>query len=250
MKFLPLFLALLTISTLHAMEPTEPHSKALIRDPFSLKSLCARYLLKHALHKLGEAQFPKELDDFVQLEYWASGVMKPFCCREKAQEGLYCMLSSGIADQRLLDYLRSLNPSLDLNQPESIQFYHPGFSYTRERTPLTAAIQEKNLRLIRFLLDNRADANYQLLIDQSTALHHAAVCGAPEILMLLLEYGANPFIQDLRGYTPRAVALDHDRHTIAQLLQTAEERRMALDSARKKKNVAWALASRERGKHQ
>ncbi|HFJ9437813.1 MULTISPECIES: ankyrin repeat domain-containing protein [Bacillus] len=88
-----------------------------------------------------------------------------------------------------------------------------------ENTPLQAAIANKQSELVAFLIEKGADIN----VIQSggwTGLHEAALLGSEEIVMLLLENGANKAIKKNDGKTAYDIALekgyDHLFHHIKQ----------------------------------
>ncbi|MGE7863473.1 ankyrin repeat domain-containing protein [Bacillus mobilis] len=76
-----------------------------------------------------------------------------------------------------------------------------------ENTPLQAAIANKQSELVAFLIEKGSDVN----VIQSggwTGLHEAALLGSEEIVMLLLENGANKAIKKNDGKTAYDIALE------------------------------------------
>lgn len=76
-----------------------------------------------------------------------------------------------------------------------------------KNTPLQAAIANKKSELVAFLIEKGSDVN----VIQSggwTGLHEAALLGSEEIVMLLLENGANKMIKKNDGKTAYDIALE------------------------------------------
>jgi len=80
------------------------------------------------------------------------------------------------------------------------------------------AVHEGNREAVRRYLENGADVeakNY----DKRSALHIAATEGDVEMVMLLLDRGANPNVRDRRGSTPMNDAQHSGHYEVALLLQ-------------------------------
>ncbi|MGR5939361.1 ankyrin repeat domain-containing protein [Bacillus pacificus] len=76
-----------------------------------------------------------------------------------------------------------------------------------ENTPLQAAIANKQIELVAFLIEKGSDVN----VIQSggwTGLHEAALLGNEEIIVLLLKNGANKMIEKNDGKTAYDIALE------------------------------------------
>ena len=56
-----------------------------------------------------------------------------------------------------------------------------------------------NAHQVEYLLEHGADVNRGL---KSSSLHYAACFGRPNIVKLLLQYGADPDLRDEDGHTP------------------------------------------------
>ncbi|KAM6523072.1 hypothetical protein FSOLCH5_003692 [Fusarium solani] len=76
-------------------------------------------------------------------------------------------------------------------------------------TPLAAAIQGQKIANVRVLLDAGSDVNLTVRRDdvRRTLLHLGAQGGIPEMIQLLLDWGANPNALDEMGATPARWAI-------------------------------------------
>ncbi|MDE7554444.1 ankyrin repeat domain-containing protein [Bacillus tropicus] len=87
-----------------------------------------------------------------------------------------------------------------------------------ENTPLQAAIANKQSELVAFLIEKGSEVN----VMQSggwTGLHEAALLGNEEIIMLLLENGANKKIKKNDVKTAYDIALEKGHNHILHYLQ-------------------------------
>ena len=87
-----------------------------------------------------------------------------------------------------------------------------------ENTPLQAAIANKQSELVAFLIEKGSEVN----VIQSggwTGLHEAALLGNEEIIMLLLENGANKTIKKNDGKTAYDIALEKGYDHLLHYLQ-------------------------------
>ncbi len=82
------------------------------------------------------------------------------------------------------------------------------------RTPLHCAVLENNKVVVEELIKEGATVDIQIPTNPGisdpqyadnlkTSLHFAAQLGYSDMILLLLQHGANPFIKDLSGRTPR-----------------------------------------------
>ncbi|KAH8822155.1 ankyrin repeat-containing domain protein [Flagelloscypha sp. PMI_526] len=94
-------------------------------------------------------------------------------------------------------------------------------------TPLTVACQYGHGDVASLLLDMPGmDPNMQPVLSEAhaharrgeTALHSASRGGSAEVVLVLLEWGADPHILDARGRSPRDIALMYDYEKIFNLL--------------------------------
>ncbi|WP_142337567.1 ankyrin repeat domain-containing protein [Bacillus sp. AFS059628] len=76
-----------------------------------------------------------------------------------------------------------------------------------ENTPLQAAIANKQSELVAFLIEKGSDVK-AIQSGGWTGLHEAALLGSEEIVMLLLENGANKAIKKNDGKTAYDIALE------------------------------------------
>ncbi|PEQ47568.1 hypothetical protein COK00_10405 [Bacillus cereus] len=87
-----------------------------------------------------------------------------------------------------------------------------------KNTPLQAAIANKQSELVAFLIEKGSHVN----VIQSggwTGLHEAALLGNEEIVMLLLENGANKTIKKNDGKTAYDIALEKEHDHLLHYLQ-------------------------------
>ncbi|KAM0540432.1 hypothetical protein ACHAPJ_013603 [Fusarium lateritium] len=87
-------------------------------------------------------------------------------------------------------------------------------------TPLIAAVQHKRIANARVLLGAGSDANAIVQRDDinRTVLHLAAQDGTPEMIQLLLEWGANPNALDELGGTPARWAIRNNHIEAVRIL--------------------------------
>ena len=71
---------------------------------------------------------------------------------------------------------------------------------------------------VKLLLDTGWNPNRRWPWDGETALHNAARFGEPEVVLLLLEYGADPTIPDHKGRTPFSRSKGENRRILADAL--------------------------------
>ena len=234
MKLFLSLISLFSISFLGAMQPEEQRP---MRDARSLKANCARFLLAHP--EIPTLLLPKELQEYMELESYASGEFKEFCTPECAQEGFEAMIQRDIRSPILLNYFRSLNPKLSVDSP--LSNYHPA-------SPFMFATLFNDKATMNFLLEQGADVNYQDATNGWTVLFFAARNSQIDIIQLLLDWGANPLIKNSLNFTARDYAFYRSDRAIPALLQKAEEHRAAIDQVRKNKNVVSTLCNRQIGK--
>lgn len=89
----------------------------------------------------------------------------------------------------------------------------------RHETPLLRTVKARRLMLLKWLVDNGAQINFQ--DDQGyTALHHAAK-GTHTLTQVeeLLQYGANPALEARDGSTAISLATDRGRTKLVALLE-------------------------------
>ncbi|MGK5593996.1 MAG: ankyrin repeat domain-containing protein [Parachlamydiaceae bacterium] len=82
---------------------------------------------------------------------------------------------------------------------------------------LRYAIKNKELKVVRFLLNHRADPNV-CTQDGATALHWAAMYGSPAMVNLLIKYGADPNACTETGATALHAAAVHGTPAMVNLL--------------------------------
>ncbi|MDL2417974.1 ankyrin repeat domain-containing protein [Bacillus tropicus] len=100
---------------------------------------------------------------------------------------------------------------------ESSADIHSRAKNENENTPLQAAIANKQSELIAFLIEKGSDVN----VMQSggwTGLHEAAFLGSEEIIVLLLENGANKTIKKNDGKTAYDIALEKGHNHLLHYL--------------------------------
>lgn len=78
---------------------------------------------------------------------------------------------------------------------------------SRGSTPLRAAVQSGNAKLVQFLIENGAVVNGTFGSNKSTYLHYASQSGHPEIIKVLVEAGLDINVLDARGRTPLYLAV-------------------------------------------
>ncbi|MGK5595566.1 MAG: ankyrin repeat domain-containing protein [Parachlamydiaceae bacterium] len=75
-------------------------------------------------------------------------------------------------------------------------------------SPFVLAIRNKNLKGVLAFIEEEVDLNYRFSrINNQTALHVAAEYATPEIIKLLLQYGADPYQCDNRQNTPLVTSI-------------------------------------------
>ncbi|KAJ3112420.1 hypothetical protein HDU96_004563 [Phlyctochytrium bullatum] len=74
------------------------------------------------------------------------------------------------------------------------------------KPPIFYALQDDNLQILLLLLERGADVTCRFGIDAETALHQAAAAGCPEVLKLLLDFGADIEAYDYDSRSPLSVA--------------------------------------------
>lgn len=84
-------------------------------------------------------------------------------------------------------------------------------------TDLTSAIKEKNLDSVYFLLRRGVDINGRNS-DGTTALHWAAADGSVDLVMTLLDEGANVSVHDFLHRTPMDFAKDKGHEGVIQIM--------------------------------
>lgn len=87
-------------------------------------------------------------------------------------------------------------------------------------TPLNIAVSEGYNELVSLLISSGADVNAKFYCN-TTALHTACAWERTEIVALLLENNANPFVKDSEGKTPLDIAIEVDNKIIIKLLEEA-----------------------------
>ncbi|MBW3494354.1 ankyrin repeat domain-containing protein [Bacillus sp. FDAARGOS_1420] len=87
-----------------------------------------------------------------------------------------------------------------------------------ENTPLQAAIANKQSELVAFLIEKGSDVN-AVQSGGWTGLHEAALLGNEEIIILLLENGANKMIKKNDGKTAYDIALEKEHESLLHHLQ-------------------------------
>lgn len=85
--------------------------------------------------------------------------------------------------------------------------------------PLHAACLRGTLVSVCFLLNNRADVNV-LNSKQETALHWAVRMTKPDIVTVLMKYGADPFLACANGTTPMELAIEAKSENIIKIMTT------------------------------
>ena len=82
-------------------------------------------------------------------------------------------------------------------------------------TPLHYAVRNRNLNIVKLLIENGADVN--LINDQDeTPLHQAVLSENYNMVKLLIKHGADPFIKNNRSKTPLEICNNEE---IRQLLE-------------------------------
>ena len=87
-----------------------------------------------------------------------------------------------------------------------------------ENTPLQAAIANKQSELVAFLIEKGSDVN-AVKSGGWTGLHEAALLGNEEIIILLLENGANKMIKKNDGKIAYDIALEKGYESLLHHLQ-------------------------------
>ncbi len=114
------------------------------------------------------------------------------------QTVLHCIADEGeIKDSSKLLELAEAAKGARVSIDAKDTFNNTALYISTSRYPST-----KTLTLTTWLLKNKADPNAKCQ-DGKTALHVAATYGAPELISLLLSFGANPELTDDKGWNPR-----------------------------------------------
>jgi ankyrin repeat protein len=87
-------------------------------------------------------------------------------------------------------------------------------------TGLMYAIENKDKELVKYLLENGADVNYQEEYWGYTPLMLACREGITEIVKILIEKGADVNIKDKEGWTALTYALKNKNERIVELLKS------------------------------
>lgn len=66
-------------------------------------------------------------------------------------------------------------------------------------TSLHYAAKSGNQRMVELLLNHKADPNIQSVSTKCSPLHEACIFGHPETILLLVQYGANPYLVNDKG---------------------------------------------------
>ena len=98
-------------------------------------------------------------------------------------------------------------------------------------TPLYCVVGNKHSykTILPCLLSMGADTSKQSLMHQWTPLHAAAEAGNTKVIKVLLANGANVNAKDTRHFTPQLVAIEHDKVEAARLL-TSHAKELPLGS--------------------
>ena len=130
--------------------------------------------------------------------------MKAFDRPEMAQRGLHTMVQNRMVSASLLEYLKKLNPKLDLN----MEFHDVFPEYFKKEetnydsvTPLMLAVQHGECSAIQLLLDAGALCNHQNHYG-STALHWAVCTEKIKTISFLIKCGAQLNTQNSQKQTP------------------------------------------------
>ncbi|KAJ3115228.1 hypothetical protein HDU96_001012 [Phlyctochytrium bullatum] len=110
----------------------------------------------------------------------------------------------------------------------------------RSKPPLFFALEEDNLEILQLLVQHGADLNSRYRGD--TALHRAAAKGRPEVVKLLLEFGADIEALNEDGLTPLCAAARKGRCECMDVLLDAGANVDAVDSEDEKSALSWACA--------
>ena len=94
---------------------------------------------------------------------------------------------------------------------------------------------------VEYLLEHGADVNRGV---KSSSLHYAACFGRPNIVKLLLQYGADPELRDEDGHTPLEKAQERGDEWHRQVIEILENPSKWREEGRRRKNVRQ---ERERG---
>jgi hypothetical protein len=91
--------------------------------------------------------------------------------------------------------------------------------------PLAIAAGEGDISKVAFLLKLGASPNAEGPDATLTALTGAAENGRADVVKLLLQKGADPFLRDGEGHTPVECARRNEHFEIVRLIEEAERRR-------------------------
>lgn len=96
---------------------------------------------------------------------------------------------------------------------------NPYMRNDNDETPLTIAIKERRLNIVRWFINHVDSAMlYQLNNKDETPLHRAVAANDRRIVSFLLEKGADVNAQDIHGLTPLHIALKFNLRSIAEIL--------------------------------
>lgn len=143
--------------------------------------------------------------------------------------GALALISSGsFAQSSIIDASRS--GDLDaIQQMYEMDADTLNYQNAQGYTPLILAAYYDRVEVAKFLLENGAVIPNQP--NTATSLQAAAYKGFVDIVDLLLEYGANPDIQDPNGMTALHYAAQFNHVEIARLLLEAGANREITDEA-------------------
>ena len=85
-------------------------------------------------------------------------------------------------------------------------------------TALHLSIYQKNITIVRLLLDNGFDPNAIATVNGNTPLHNAVSSNNVAAARLLIQYGANKNIKALNGQTPLDKARKEEKMDMVRLL--------------------------------
>ena len=131
--------------------------------------------------------------------------------------GIHSVAAAGDAHE-LRKIIKLIPPSLRGERLDTFNRY--GF------TPLHSAIFHDHCEVVEVLLSFGADATLPAYRNQFTySLHLAAIRGSAKMIRLLLNGGANPFLCDWDGLTPKQVAIMSGNKPVIGILKQQMEAR-------------------------